>query len=695
MPPKRASKSSRTATRLNTQPLYLTSSSPNEPPPAKKIKTKSLISIARPPIFDLEPSQLSTQLHSSKLEGKQKQLAGAVLAEDAEYDSLWVDKYEPANEEGLAVHKKKVQDVKQWLLEALDGGPSGKLKKYRRILVLTGPAGTAKTAAIRVLARSLGYEITEWRNSVDEHFSVARNSNPGGWGAVEYQGLSEKFQAFLTRASNCRPLFHSQPSPQPSSQASRSSHKPSSSSSNSLLPKRQLILLEDLPNVLHSATQASFHCALENFASSPEAGAAPLVIIISDAGVRGMNPEDDGQRFKPRTKEAMDVRNVLSPNLLHSPYVTLISFNPVAATYMRNALKTLLDRHFASPSAPGVRPSKDVLDVIIESSNGDIRSAVMALQFACTADGSARKLAKGVKKGTKSHGPSARMMLEAVTRREQSLALFHLLGKIMYNKRKGDPSASSASAKDVRKDQEIDARLKEPPSLPPHFKHHERRASRVDVEALYADAPIDASLLSLYIHQNYPQYCTTLDECGALMDTLSWADASGGETWYQTNPHHFHLVALGTLHALPSPVPRRNQKSFKPAFFDAIRRTSEVEDGVRDVQMWLQQNSALALPGWSQRDVALHTGTTLRALDRAAGTSSFCAPPTHRLFSTLEFSKDEMNALEFTEEGELAPDPEPGPQHEREERASAFKGPRKGDDEATGVWLSDDDIEEW
>ncbi|KAH9855575.1 Rad17-domain-containing protein [Lenzites betulinus] len=660
--------------------------------------TFARIQIARPPIFDLGPSHSSTQSQSSQLKGKQKQTAGPLPVDSAGHDSLWVDIYEPTSEEGLAVHKKKVQDVRQWLREASEGGPSGKLKKYRRILVLTGPAGTAKTAAIRVLSKELGYEIIEWRNSMDEQFALDRDST-SGWGSVDYEGLSEKFQAFLTRASSCRPLFSPQNPLQSSSQTSRSSQKPLSSSSNTIAsssaPKRQLILLEDLPNVLHPATQISFHSALENFASSPDAGAAPLVIIISDAGVRGMNPEDDGPRFKPRAKEAMDVRNVLPPSLLHSPYVTQISFNPIAATYMRNALKTLLDRHFASPSAPGVRPSKDVLDVIVESSNGDIRSAVMALQFACTADASTRKLGKGAKKVAKAQGPSARMMLEAVTRREQSLALFHLLGKIMYNKRKGDPSSSSASAKDIRKDREIDTGLKDPPRLPPHFKSHDRRTSRVDVEALYADTPIDASLLSLYIHQNYTQYCTTVEECDALMDMLSWADASGGETWYQANPHQFHLVALGTIHALPSPVPRRNQKPFKPAFFDVLRRTGEAEDGVRDVQAWLQQNTALALPGWSQREVALHTGTTLRALDRTAGTLAMRAPPTHRLFTTLEFSKDDIDAPELAEEDDVAPDPEPEPETKREVRAKAYQRPQEDEDEVTGKWLSDDDIEEW
>ena len=35
----------------------------------------------------------------------------------------------------------------------------------------------------------------------------------------------------------------------------------------------------------------------------------------------------------------------------------------------------------------------------------------------------------------KSGGRSAAVVLESVTRREQSLVLFHLLGKVLYNKR--------------------------------------------------------------------------------------------------------------------------------------------------------------------------------------------------------------------------------------------------------------------
>jgi len=86
-------------------------------------------------------------------------------------------------------------------------------------------------------------------------------------------------------------------------------------------------------------------------------------------------------------------------------------------------LKTHLSSSFSTSS---VAPSKEVLDIIVESAHGDIRSAIMALQFACIVE-----LPDQKKKGQL----GSTIVLEAVTRREQSLALFHLLGKVMYNKR--------------------------------------------------------------------------------------------------------------------------------------------------------------------------------------------------------------------------------------------------------------------
>ncbi len=102
------------------------------------------------------------------------------------------------------------------------------------------------------------------------------------------------------------------------------------------------------------------------------------------------------------------------------------------------------------------------------------------------------------------------------------------------------------------------------------------------------------------------------------------------------------------------------------------------------------QNSAVALPGWSQREVVLSAGTALRAIDRASALEGR-APSTHRLFSTLEFARDSGAGAELAEEGDIGLD---APEPEREVRARPLKTPADND-EVTGRWLSDDDIEEW
>lgn len=259
---------------------------------------------------------------------------------------------------------------------------------------------------------------------------------------MDTEALFDKFQAFLTRASSCCNIFATssaivltQPQSHTQSKFPSQSSTPSLPSTSSSRPSnRHLILLEDLPNILHLPTQARFHDALQSLCSSSESG-PPVVIIISDSGLRGENAYNDdawdgagGARWSK--KETIDIRSLLGADLSISPYVTRIAFNPIAPTLMNKALQAMLTKHFASTS--GKPPAKDVVEMIVESSNGDIRSAVMALEFACVVT-----LTKGGGKGKTRRNAtgSARAVLEAVTRREQSLVLFHLMGKILYNKR--------------------------------------------------------------------------------------------------------------------------------------------------------------------------------------------------------------------------------------------------------------------
>lgn len=629
--------------------------------------------------------------------GKEKAAEVIVLDSDEEDgkaaqvgdDRLWVDMYEPQTEEELAVHVKKVKDVRQWLTEAFE---SDRQRKYRRILALTGPAGTAKTATLRVLSREMQFDILEWRNCTDDVFHETDDYDPDL--DTGYEGLSEKFHKFIVRAACCRPLF-------PSTSASASSSQsmwPAVMTSVVPNQRRQVILLEDLPNVLHPGTQRSFHASLETLVSSSSDNPVPVVIILSSSGVRGENPEDDTGRTW-RTKDSIDIRMVIPPSLLGGPYVTQISFNPIAPTLMHRALAALLARHLKSANvvakprgkAAAGGSTKEVLDLVVETANGDIRSAIMALQFACTDPSFASALSG--RKGTRSSG-NPRALMEAITRREQSLALFHLIGKILYSKRKGDAPPASMSKADAEKERALDRKLKDPPALPLHLRDHDRRASRVDVETLYADTPIDSSLLSLYIHQNYTQYCNTLDECGGVAEWMSLVDASGGESIMNTNPTRFHLLALGTMHSLPSPVPRKGQRNYKPEFFDFLRKQREAEAGVSETLHWLRQRETCG-GGWTARDVALELPAVLKALDARQASASRQAragpPPSHRAFSSMRFVWGSGSAAQVADE-EL--DASLLPVEGDDESGTPEDVPEDVKESTLGGWLEDDDIED-
>lgn len=77
----------------------------------------------------------------------------------------------------------------------------------------------------------------------------------------------------------------------------------------------------------------------------------------------------------------------------YSPARPNCRFNAIAPTIMRKALNRTLDRIYSddsdSPSAPprSSRPSIATLDLLIAHSSGDIRSALMSLQFLASEGG--------------------------------------------------------------------------------------------------------------------------------------------------------------------------------------------------------------------------------------------------------------------------------------------------------------------
>lgn len=307
----------------------------------------------------------------------------------------------------------------------------------------------------------------------------------------------------------------------------------------------------------------------------------------------------------------------------------------------------------------------------------------------------------------------------------------------------------------------------EPATNSPSILQHQK-------QLLYASTPIDASLYNLYIHQNYTQFCEEIEQCERLVDGLSWVDASGGENvsasafllllwvsmladfipsslllvltdaihhasesytmtndlsydpkWYQSNPYTFHISTLSTLHALPSPVPRKNQKMHKPEFFENLRQTRTVdEEGVESVRGWLAMSSGTGSASgarwnsgtggegeggdstiqpaslWSRHSIVLELPGVLKALSNRHSHPHRLPPTNHALFSSLPWSRHASSSMAVTlEEG----DDEAGGAMDEMEREMPESGPAvevddDGDGGAAKVqngWLVDDEIEDW
>jgi cell cycle checkpoint protein len=130
--------------------------------------------------------------------------------------------------------------------------------------------------------------------------------------------MSVKFETFLSRASSYSSL---------------------SFKSSTQLTTKRLILLEDLPNILHLGTRETFHSALESFVHATPT--CPLVIIVSDSGTRGEARDSAGGWQAGGSKDvAIDIRSVLPKSLLGGPYVTEIKY--VFTSFSRSSFSLIL-----------------------------------------------------------------------------------------------------------------------------------------------------------------------------------------------------------------------------------------------------------------------------------------------------------------------------------------------------------------
>jgi cell cycle checkpoint protein len=355
------------------------------------------------------------------------------------------------------------------------------------------------------LSRSdeINFEITEWNSDdaqagLDADYYWDRGRASGQ--AYDFErdgerlGTSSKLASFLSNASRYSTL--KMQSEDDTAPAAPTLASPSLDTSS-----RRIILLEDLPNLSHLATRSSFHATLDAFLQQMDDNVTPLVIIVSESipkldewGAGGTSRD-----YKERNESTLTVRNLIPASIRSSVGFMNIEFNAVAPTILTKALKRVLEN--ARPSHPDFIPAptsvmaRDMIAVVIESAEGDLRNAINTLQVICMHSGSGLLEKRGTKRKAngKAESKVSKRAIAAISGKETSLVLFHALGKILYNKRVGDPNDDEDSDDEVNNTQET--ALEDSESLPEHWQSLVRRKSRVDCEVSFKE--IVMKILSL------------------------------------------------------------------------------------------------------------------------------------------------------------------------------------------------------
>ncbi|KAF4555392.1 Rad17 P-loop domain-containing protein [Elsinoe fawcettii] len=488
----------------------------------------------------------------------------------------WMERFAPSNIEELAVHNKKVKDVRGLLEESLSS------RARPRLIVLKGPAGTGKTTVVQLLAQSMGLAIKEWRNPVNVDI-----------GSESFISTSAQFEDFVLRSSKFSGLELSTDS----SASTAISKKPSDVVDTDL---QHILLVEEFPVSLtrSSPILQSFRTTIQSYLSLPgdaKVPPAPVILILSETLLSSSTSSPD----------TLTPHRLLGPTLLSHPLTAVVEFNPIAPTLLTKALSLIATKE-SRVSGRRRTPGPAVLSRLAEM--GDIRSAVSALEFLCLkgdtdGDWSAKVTfgkAKGSAKGAvgdESLTEREKEALKLVGGREGALGLWHAVGKVVYNKRIDPPKIS------VKPEQTLPTNglsthsttngttpngnlstlipaLQLPashPSPPPHLSHlHRPKIPENNPDFLLLELGTDISTFIAAIHENLPPSCTsstteqTLESLDSCLSILSDADAlsldrfaSGGgygtSEGLRQEEIVFHAAVRGSVFWLPYPVKRTEQ----------------------------------------------------------------------------------------------------------------------------------------
>ncbi|XP_020530752.1 cell cycle checkpoint protein RAD17 isoform X3 [Amborella trichopoda] len=296
---------------------------------------------------------------------------------------LWVDKYKPRCLAELAVHKKKFY-VTGWRSKYMVG---------RAVQDVKGPAGVGKSATVHVVVSHIGAELCEWQTPTPTLWQEYNyNANSG----ISYISKLDEFETFVEKIRKYPSI---------------------SSSSRECSKKNIVMLIDDLPVTNGRAADGRLRHCLHSLVISSQ---CPTVILITESS-------------KTQSGEELLL-------LLEKAGASKLAFNPITANSIKKTLVRICREEMCS-----VTP--EWIDHIAKGSGGDIRHAITALQYLCLRPNllvslplsipisCSSKGEPGVVTSVQSFEGLDEKFFSLSMGRDETLSLFHALGKFLHNKR--------------------------------------------------------------------------------------------------------------------------------------------------------------------------------------------------------------------------------------------------------------------
>lgn len=413
--------------------------------------------------------------------------------------SVWTETHAPVAPADLIVHKKKVAEVQAWL-----EGQLAPNSPHCKMILVRGPAGCGKSATLRVLASFLGFTVVDWQAPALPTWDEIQLVRQGRMG-VQYQTTLDAFADFAERLRMPALTVH------------EVGRRPADDQT-----KSQITFIDELPHVTGVEQRQKLAQILVGLARNAR---SPVVVFTIEMSGRTTDRSHCNTAFDGVGGLHLQILDALT-----GAGVPTITFNPITTLNTAKALHAVLEKE-------GKVLSEEQIMQIAIGADGDLRNALLTLQFACNKADQGINDALRVRKSKSAAATNKKATLVTSKEgicvrslgyglRDSSLDLFHGLGKLLYNKRVKSEAIEKKQSHSTKKEETAGG-------LKPAEWAVRAPMDGFTPESVLQTSWMEPSSVAAFLHENIPDFVDNdaIFDLAACLAQLSAADvlsASGG-----------------------------------------------------------------------------------------------------------------------------------------------------------------------